>query len=659
MSHPFRPNPAQPRVAVENVVALTLQVGVPPIGDPDNGRCPRELRAITWPDGLRIDLVWTTPKDVTRIIIERSQLAHSAFFGDKEVIYDGPPVEHFIDGVKITETLGGPEGQQGPPFLEVGVPATGVPLEEDTYYYYTIYMTVKKGAVGRYDFGSEAQSNCQVTGLSIIDYINHPERGKWYGRWLYEMFPEKTREKDIASAAAKGRERGYFEDFCHFLQGGFNVLRGHALGLEQLADIDRTPAGLVGENFDQATILGAWARRFGIPPERFILDVEILRRIAASMVFLYKSKGTCPALVDFTKVLSRWDSECVEFDSGLGPCNPIFLKTWDDDISERRIVRQASFLTVTPGFITIPGVAFTVDEHVNSLVVGSLWDQFQVKANTPDTLELEDPTAELRVEDLITIDSVTPVAGTIYDLEVTRTDGGPAELNDSEYNGLRIIDSANVIMDVVSTTWGSPSTVQVDAGSAPSTGDAAVATNFIAGVDFASRDPVVALRVFTGCPTFLYDPLMDVDLRDVQNVEDLNPHDILYSGGSLIGVPFVPGDTILNIQSGVAEFAGPATGVASNVLTDDNADFGPDDSLLFHFLNPNLNQKRGFRIVANTKTTITVDSDIPGVLLDSISAKGSRYAVLNFKNFRFYQLLNRLLELMIPVTSRLFIFFDD
>lgn len=657
MSHPYRPNPAQPRIAVENIVGVVLQIGVPLVGDPGKSRCPQDLEAISWPDGRRIDLRWTTPNGVTRVIIERSELAHSAFFGDKEVIYDGPSTGHFIDGVKVSMTLGGPEGKQTPPLLEIGVPSTEVQLDENKYYYYTLYMTTKEGPAGSFDFGLEAQSNCQVTGLSIPDYFSHPERGKWEGEWLYNLFPDKTREKDQQNAEAFGRERGYFQDFCHFLQGGFNILRGHALALEHLTNVDRMPAGLVGKAFDQATILGAWARRFNIPPERFILDVEILRRITASMIFLYKEKGTCPALVDFTKVLTRWDSTCLEFDSGVGPCNPIYLETWDDDIQELRIVRQASIVTIAAGTITIPGAGFVIDAHQNSLVVGTMWDQLQIASNTADTLQLEDDTAVLRTEDLITIDTVTPVAGTIYDLTVTRTDGGPAELNDSEYDTLRILDSANTLMDVQTTTF--PSTVRVDSSVLPVTGASAVAFNFIKGVDFASRDPIIVIRVFTGCPTFLYDPLMDADIKDEFALDVLNPHDVLFSGGSLKGIPFLPGDTILTVAPGVAKFVGTATDVTGNTLTDTDADFGADGSNLFHFLNPNMGQTQVFNIVSNTPTSITVESEIPGITLESLATSGSRYCVLSFKTARFYTMLTRLIKLFEPVTTRIFVFFSE
>lgn len=662
MASIYQPNAAQPRTAVENIIGYALQIGIPETGDPDNARCPKDLRAVSWPAGKRVDLVWSNPSDVTRIVIKRGPIAHSAFLqDDKLVIYDGPPIEHFIDGVKLTETLGENEFTQTPPDLELGEPATGVELEEDAFYYYTLYMTVKEEPVGIFDFGLEAHSDCQVTGLSILDFVSYedPKGGRWYGEYLYRQFSAATRRADHAAAVAQGHDRGWFQNFCLFAQGALNLYRGHARALRRLGDVDQLPAGLVGRAFDQAVILEAWARRFNIPPERFILDPEILRRIAASMIFLYKEKGTCPGLVDFTKVITRWDSTCIGFSDDDTDCNPVYLRTYDDQI-EKFLTRAASQIISIPGSVTVPGAGLTPDLHANSLLIDSMWGQRKIVSNTTDTVVFEDPTKEIEIEDLVTINSVTPVSGTLYDLDVTRTSGGPGRLNDGEYTDLKLIDSANTIMTVTGVVGdASPtsSTVTVDAAILPVVGDAAAAFDYIDEGSFANRDPVVRLRIYTGCPTFLYDALMDVELLPFQTPEFVNPHDILFTGGSLLGTPFVPGDTLLTIQSGIAKFVGFATSVVGNTLTDTGANFGPNGSNLFTFLNPNSNQLGMFQITSNTATTITVESSIPGVTLEDVAATGSEYYVLQFIDFRFAQILFRLLELFTPVTTRLFIRF--
>jgi len=668
MASPLQPNPAQPLVVTDTAVSFILSVGIPRTGDQSNGRCPLDLRAVSWPGGRRIDLFWRNPDDVKRIIIKRGRVGHSAFLLDeKDVIYDGPPVTHFIDGRKLTETIGHPDFKQTPPTEEIGIPATGVDLEEDVYFYYTFYMTIKDNPVGIFDFGLEPKSDCQVTGLSLLDFQGYrrPDSGEesvWYGEYLYKRFSAETRERDLADAKAFGRgDRGYFQDFCLFVQGGLNIFRGNARALLQLNDVDKTPAGLTVSPFDQPVILAAWARRFNIEPERHILDVEILRRIAASMIFLYKEKGTCPGLVDWTKVLTLWDSICTEVEDDTGGlCNPIFLSTWDGETTKTVIERQWSLVIASPGSVTIPGAGLVPGAHVGSVVVDSMWNQFQILENTGDSITFRDGTEEVSPEDTLSISVVNVVGGTEYLLTVTRTSGGPVVVNDNEYAGYKLVDSANTLMDVTSVVADAPaagtSQILVDSPSPPVPGNAASAYGYILGATFDDRDPVFRLCVFTGCPTFLYDPLMDVDLRDVFDGFTLNPHDILYSGSSLIGVPFVPGDTILSIPN-VAQHIGTVTSVSGNTLTDDDANFGPPGSLVESRLNPNQNARYYFKIVANTPTTITVESFTPGVQLENVSAENSQYSVLEFEDWRRYEILSRLIELFVPVTTRLFLFF--
>jgi hypothetical protein len=293
----------------------------------------------------------------------------------------------------------------------------------------------------------------------------------------------------------------------------------------------------------------------------------------------------------------------------------------------------------------------------------SMWEQFQIQSNTADVLTLVDPTAVPRTEDLLTISSVSHISGSIYELECTRTAGGPTLLNDNEYDDMYVLDSANNLLEVVSTSTISAtpgaSSIIVDSAVLPTTGAAAAALSFILGGNFAARDPVVALDLHTHCPTFLYDPLMDASLIGLYGPDIVNPHDILFAGGSLIGTPFIPGDTILTIDSGVAKFVGTATSVSGNVLTDTTASFGPNLSNEYHFLNPNRNQKGTFRIIANTPTTLTVESSLPGVTLETVAASGSSYYVLPFIEHRYYEVLRRLIDdVFTPVSTRVFIFFE-
>jgi len=636
-----------------NVVAAQVQTNYPNQGDPGNGRCPIDLRAVTWPEGKRVDLFWTNPPGVTRIVIKRSRTFHSAFLIDEaEVIYNGPAVEHFIDGVPVPETVGRPGDLfQSPPDLEVGVPNTGVDLLEDTFYYYTVYVTVAPDPIGILDFGLEAKGRCQVTGLSITDYLRTDPDRRGRGEYLYHLFSQATRDRDAANAAAEGRTTGYLQDYARFVQGGISLMRGYTKALEQVGDASRAPAGLVGSAFDQATILANWARRFGIIPERRILDVSILRRIAESMILIYKEKGTCPSIVDFTKLLTLWDSTCAEFEGLL--CNPFYLATWDGMSEKDTYSWPSSLVTIQPGSIALPGAVLVQDKYANSLFKSAMGDVFQIAGNTTSVVTFADPAAVPNVEDLLTIGAVVPVAGTIYDLTVTRTQGGPVDLNDQEYDGYQLVDSANSIGDVVATTGGPPSVVRVDSPVLPVVGAAAVAPSYLLGAAFVDRNPQFTFDLRTKCPTFLYEPLKDLDLKGA----DFDPFDVLFGGGSLLGTPFLPGDIILTIAAGVADAVGTSTSIVGNTLTDTTANFGPINSLSQFGLNPNRNQTALFRVVANTATTLTVSSPAPGVTLESVAKAGSRYFLLNLPNSRKYEILVRLIKLMLPSNTRIFIFF--
>lgn len=660
----FKPNSYQQFVSTQSAIAVVYQVGISETGDPANGRCPRDLRAVSWPEGNRIDLFWTTPGDVTRIVIKRSLNAHSAFLmDDTQVIYDGPITDHFIDGVKVSATLGDPAFTQSPPELEVGVPSSGEVLLPDKYYYYTIYMTAKVGPVGVFDFGLEAMSMCQVTGLSILNFLLTQEGKRWYGEYFYNMFSMETRDRDRAIASSQGLEYGWFQLFCRFIQGGINILRGNARAIHQIADVDSMPAGLVGWAYMQANFLASRSRILRINPERYILNPAIMRRLCSSLIFLYKEKGTCPGLVDFVKTVTLWDSSCEEFEPGSGPCNLTYLRTYDGYDSITRVERQSSLITISAGSLYLPGAGLEVDAHALSVFTTSMWELFQIQSNTEDTVTLVDTTAVPRVEDLLTISAVNAISGTLYELICTRTAGGPVLLNDNEYDNMYVLDSDNSLLEVVTTGTESlvpgSSRIVVNSTVTPVTGNASAALGFVLGANFAARDPVVSFNLHTHCPTFLYDPLMDADILDDQGVDVVNPHDILFSGGSLIGTPFVPGDTILTIATGVAKFVGASTSISGNTLTDTAANFGPNLSNEYHFLNPNRNQKGTFRIVSNTTTTLTVESSIPGVTLETVSAAGSQYYVLPFIEHRYYEVLRRLIDdVFTPISTRVFIFFE-
>lgn len=645
MSSPDNVNISVPFVNSSNVVGQQVQINYPNQGDEENAVCPYELRAVTWPEGRRIDLRWTNPPGVTRIVIKRSKVFHSAFITDEaEVIYNGAAIEHFIDGKIIEQTIGHPDTRQTPSELEVGVPNTGVDLAENEFYYYTLYMTVADEPIGIIDFGLEAAEGCQVTGLSAKNYLEGDlgiKRGD--GEWMYERHVgDKTREKDLSLSQGQGRETGYWQDHVRYHQGAISLYRAMNEGLLKLGDPSKMPAGLVGRAQDQASILKAFCRKLGWKPERLSLDVSVLRRLAQSSIFFYKEKGTCAGLVDLTKILTLWDSTCEGFDTS--GCNKVFFETWDGETEKLSKSNQASLLTIAAGSLSVPGNPFVEDDYfAGGLFRGPMGDSYKIASNTLQTLVFEDTTAVVLTEDLVT---TTAQGGGL--VTFTADDGHP--INDGEYDGYVFLDNNNDPWPIIGT-FVTAGVAQINVGAPVTLGAGAIAPSYLLGAAFANRDPQFLFDVYKGCPSLIWDPLIDNDLQ----LTDEDPFHYIWSGGALKGIPFYPGDHILTIAAGVADFVGTSTGVSGLTLTDSTADFGPNDSLKHYALNPNHNQTGLFRIVRNTKTTITVVSDYQDVDLEDVAVTGSTYFILDRPKQRKYETLARLLPN--SVADRVFIHF--
>lgn len=630
---------------VTNVVGTVLQLNYPNQGDVTNAVCPDDLRSVTWPEGKRVDLTWTNPTGVTRIVIKRSQTGHSAFLqDDTEVIYNGAPIEHFIDGIPLTTTIGHPNRVEAPPELEVGVPNTGVDLEEDTFFYYTIYMTSADVPIGVLDFGGgEALGRCQVTGLSITDYRNDGSTSNYARDYFYRAFDAATRDMDQFQAQAEGRTTGYHEDFSRFLQATFNLFRGYVKGLMKLADPGKSPAGLVGETFDQASILKGWVRLFNIPPERYVLDVNVLRRLATDMTFNYKEKGTCEGVQDFVKTVTLWDSTCTNVgDQAQG----FFLETWDGTSAADAFSYPASLLAISAGQLILPAGILTPNLYDGGLFIDSVGDVFVIEENGTDVIAFSNGAAVVSPEDLITI---TLVAGAV--LDISPLDGHL--INDGEYDGLQLLDSTNVSRTVLSTDG---TTQQVTVDSVGTTaGAGSIAPVFTLGASFAARDPQVIFRLwYGGKHSFLWEPLKDLALTG-----DLS---LLFTGGSLLKLPFDDDDVIVEIAAGVAAHVGEVDtltvlGNGNIQVEDTSANFGPPDTLKGFYLNVNEDQTRTWRIVGNTQTKVDVELDNPSISPLNVAEAGTNYFVLDTPRTRRYEQLVRLLPRMLPTSTRGFIRF--
>lgn len=636
-------------VSTTGAVGSHVQINFPLQGDPENALCPKDLRAVTWPEGKRIDLFWTTPKGATRIVIKRSFTAHSAYIeDDTEVIYNGPPVDHFIDGKIVTQTIGHPVRQQSPALEDVGVPNTAEDLKEGSFYYYTIYMTSSPDPIGIYDFGGAAEENCQVTGLSAPDYL--AREGNYGGEYFYQSFDDPSRGQDQDALSVTGRTTGYLQDFSRWLQGSVNVQRAMT---ERIADIPKfniTTPGNIGFAEGQASILSNIVKIFGFQPERSVLDVNVMRRLAYNAVFFLKEKGTCAGLVDLVKIVTQWDSECTEInDAAQG----FFLETWDGTSELTSYSYPSSLLNSSVGSLLLPGPILPPNKYDGGLLISGMGNIIPIDSNTSDTIywsTFSEVTGE-------TTGTVTVSAG--VDITLTTLPGGPSGFDDGAYDGYQLLDSNNVVFTVVSTT--APNQIELNAAGC-ALGAVAISTFFGLGPTFADRDPQTEIYLWSGGTnnTFIWDTIKPLVPASFWGGTEPLTYDLFYDGGSLLGLPFNDEDVIIEIEEGVAlfTFQFEIYNLGTGII-----EISPDpglskDSIKGYYINPNRNQTELWEITGNNGVEITVK--VPNPLLrpsDVAAGQKSQGFVLSRSKADRYKQLARLTKRALPFDSKAFIHF--
>lgn len=627
-----------------------IQLGFPNTGNKSNSLCPISLRAVTWPEGRRIDLTWENPSTATYVIIKRSATFHPFLINDSsDILYAGKPINHFIDGKVVDKTLGLPADQQSPADLDVPIPRTGEDLDEDKLYYYSVFITKAEEPYGIFDFGPFARPCMQVTGLSIIDIINR-QRSIYDGEYLYKLSPSNSVSLDLKQAQVDGRETGYWQDIARFHQAMPDELRGF---IDQIVSTkvfsDGTP-GLIGKATDQLNILNNQVKLFGFPTQTLIPDISILRRLAMNSVSIMSKKGTCKGIEEFIKIVTLWDVTCSIFDDN--ECLISYLKTWDGNATESVVAYPFSMISIQNGMVVLSNNDFVEGQFNGGILFDSMGGKYHIESNTNDTLFLEEQVL-IEKEDLLTITVVVPLGGNRYRLTVTRTSGGPALLNSNEYISYTILDSANTMCEVILHDKVNPNLIEVLSLVLPIVGAAAVAPYYIQGVNFAARDPQIILRLFTHCPTFIWEPLMNVTLFSESDPGPFNP---LFGGGLLKGNSLIPGDLIIIVKQGVADYIGIITNILSNLLIDNNANFEDDSALINYYVNPNRNQRALFTVESNDITNLNLVSPINSISASDIAKAGNNYFILDIVNAQFYNLLNYWIPLL--TDKRFFIFFE-
>lgn len=627
-----------------------MQLGFPTTGSGSNSLCPIELKATSWPEGRRIDLTWKNPVDSTFVVIKRSPVFHPYLVNDpSELLYVGKPIEHFIDGVIVEETVGHPGLKQFPSDLDAGVFNTGEPLEENAFYYYTVFITKAPTPIGVLDFGPFARACMQVTGLSGED-IRQSTRAGYFREWLYRKSPGNAVVEDQKLAKLQGRDTGFWQDVTRFQQGAISLYRNYINNVHTSAIYDNGCPGYVGVAHDQVATIAKQVQLFGFYIERYVPDLSILRRLASSAVSLISEKGTCKGIEDFIKVLTLWDVTCTVF--GASNCLTTYLKTWDGQVEKQTLSYLSSTVEISPGLIQFPDSILDPGFFDEGVLIDSMGEKYHILSNQSDQIVLENSTDQIVIEDIIVIESVVALGGLRYRLTLSRTFYGPSDTNSNEYAGYQILDVANTLMDVVGTLPGDPIQVFVISSSIPALGQGVVAPFYIQGGDLESREPQLLLDLYSGCPSFLWDSRRNLDLYTEGG--DSGPFNTLFSGGLLKGNSLLPGDFVITVKAGVAECIGTITSLFMNTFEDTDAALG---ELSNYLVNPNRNQKGLFPIDGNTEQQITAKAIFDAqISVSDVAKEGSNYFVLSLYNAALYNMVVRVLGLM--TDRRCFIFFE-
>ncbi len=622
------------------------------------------LKAKTWCDGKRIDLYFSVAAGVQRIKIRRSKYAYCVFPTDPgEDIYEGPPtnldssvISRFVDGVFSSPTYR----------------TTNTALEEDAFYYYSIFVSYSSSA----PYSWLVSSDCQVEGLSIKDYYSR------YGDWVYKLLPKNYRDRD--ADPNRGINRYKLKDYCRVLQCGANLQRGWLEALLHLKDPDNMPAGRLGEAENQTGILAAQVWDLGVPAER-AFDAGVLRRIVLGIVPIYKIKGTCPGLVDLTKMFAGWDARCDEQIEPQCGINRLF-QTYDMT-SEISYVTSTSEILAS-GYVEIPDaqilkpdgtqktisltssgeptVAFIIDALGTFVCVDSVAESMVYFAGGKKFV-FTDSAAFLRKECFV--DGTAGSGGSSqYTFNNSNVHPGswpwqypsPAaapKFAKNAFKGLKLLDTTNTEFTIAGNeeTDGSGDTlITVEEASEPATGYVSIAYAFSPAADFASRVPRWHGRLFTGEFSLTYDPTWDTRLLAEGAV---GPWSLLTGLGSLnaIGFSATPADVVIWVDD-VHEYLSDSTAVNGNVLTDDAAGWTAGQWVGYYVL-PNWNQTKLYRVIDNTATELVVALDGGGSLA-TVSAAGFRYVILSPENALKYTQLVKLLPSFVPHESRGYIKFE-
>ena len=265
----------------------------------------------------------------------------------------------------------------------VGTPA---PLNEQTYYYYTVLVSSAGPLpLAQYDLSDASRAYALSVGV-----FNSKDD------FLWPNTPAVYREMDALSVA-EGGGGGALDQLYEVMGGWLNVMRGNANAIALRNDPDMSPLdALVAANAS-----------LGFTGEGLSYDYDALRRTFSSITSVYKKRGTCPGVQQLAQLLVRWATVCVEFGQGgcIGLTN---AKVWDG-VSELDFGADSVTNTITQVVTDAQGAALFTDPSKGTFTgpvpwdVTDRWADGKVRSSLGDVLCVQASAATAGVSGTLTI----------------------------------------------------------------------------------------------------------------------------------------------------------------------------------------------------------------------------------------------------------------
>jgi len=252
----------------------------------------------------------------------------------------------------------------------------GTKLQDNKFYYYTVFSKPENTNVARADFSNfDSGESTQAWALSAKD--------REFGNLLYSLWPSLYRELD---------ETGDLEDLMQVFGHQLNELHG-LVDTYNLQDSDNV----------LVSALLPLSEQTGLPSVGYSIGADTLRRIARNMIGCWKLKGSKEGIALFIKEITTWDitngtadfSGSIQdylpnvealrfFDPNLGTLNVRLTQT-DPFVSGGRFAKSLPGIVI-PGFFTFREFVITLPNI--ALYIGDS-QSFSIASGTTTMLDLD------------------------------------------------------------------------------------------------------------------------------------------------------------------------------------------------------------------------------------------------------------------------------